>query len=174
MITTPQNSGTTPSPLAVNAFLRQPHFQQFNPQGNLHFSIRAIEAKYHTRHNTAEFQSPSILIFTQNQVSWRISADHGVSENIGTTDKKADKEKIYLFGHVILHRPSQPQSAETTISTSALTIYPQRSFAETNQNVTITQPGTIIHGQGVTANLKTNTIKLLKHSRGTYEAPANS
>ena len=145
----------------VNAFMIEPLYKDYNEQGQLHSELRANQMKHYVRRDTSLFTQPKILIYTDERIPWHITSHYGRSQN-GT-------QKVFLYEKVTLHQPQQPDHPETTIKTSELTVYPDRSFAETDKKVQITRPGTVIHGQGIEANLKTGVVKLLTKSRGIYE-----
>jgi lipopolysaccharide export system protein LptC len=148
------------APIGMNSFMMQPEYQQFNNKGQLHSRLEADQMKHLRPHNISLFTKPRILIYTDDRIPWHITSHYGKSLNGNKT--------IYLYDHVILHQPPQPHHPETTITTSFLTIYPKRALATTDRKVTITRPGSIIHGKGIEANLKTGSIKLLAQSRGIY------
>lgn len=149
------------APGGVNAFMINPTYRDFNKNGTLHSQLSANLMEHYVRHDISVFTKPVILIYTDERIPWHITAEHGKSQN-GT-------KEVLLYNNVILHQPQQPSHPETTINTSELTVYPPRSFAETNKKVKITRPGTVIHGKGIEADLKTGIVKLLTRSRGTYE-----
>lgn len=148
-------------PGGVNAFMIKPTYKAYDKEGQLHSQIDAFQMKHYVRNDTSTFNDPKILIYTDDRIPWHITSKHGKSQN-GT-------KKLFLYDDVVLHQPQQPNHPEITINTSELTIYPARSFAETNKNVQIKRPGTVIHGKGIEANLKKGIVKLLTESRGVYE-----
>lgn len=156
----------TQLPGGVNAFMTQPIYQDYDENGLLHSQLKADLMKHYIRHDSAIFIKPQILIYTDDHIPWHITADYGKSQD--------GKKTVFLYNHVILHQPSEPDHPEITIYTSELTVYPERSFAETNRKVMIKRPDTTIHGKGITANLKTGIVKLLTQSQGTYNPNENN
>ena len=77
------------------------------------------------------------------RVPWYITAEHGKTKN--------GSKRVYLWGHVVIHQPPKKGYPETTIYTSKLTVYPQKSMAKTKERVKIKRPGTLIKGKGMTA-----------------------
>jgi len=144
----------------VNAFMSKAIYTQFDQTGQIHTQMQTKHMKHYAKGNVAFFLEPRILIYTTKRIPWHISSNFGKSEN-GTTT-------IHLWNHVVLHQPQLDNNPETTITTSKITVYPKRSFAKTNQKVTIQRPDSVLKGIGVTADFKTGIIKLLTHSRGIY------
>ena len=145
----------------INAFMTNAVYTQFNKLGQLQTRMQTPNMEHYAKHDTSFFVKPTILIYTSDRIPWYVKSDYGKSQN-GTI-------KVYLWGSVVLHQPQMIDHPETTIYTKALTVYPKRSFAETNEDVTIHRPGSVVKGKGVTANFKTGIIKLLTESRGIYE-----
>ena len=145
----------------INAFMTNATYTQFNKLGQLHTRMQTPNMEHYTENDTSFFIKPRILIYTSNRIPWHIKSDYAKS--------KHGMKKVYLWGNVVLHQPQLENYPETTILTSTLTVYPKRSFAETDQEVTIHRPSSVIKGKGVTANFKTGIIKLLEQSRGVYE-----
>ena len=156
-----QTGNVKTKPNGINAFMTNATYTQFNKLGQIHSRIQTPNMEHYAKNDTSFFIKPVFLIYTDDRVPWHVKSDYGKSQN-GT-------KKVYLWGNVVLHQPQLEDHPETTILTTALTIYPKRSFAKSNQEVTIYRPGSVIKGKGVTANFKTGIIKLLTHSRGVYE-----
>jgi len=148
-------------PGGMNAFMTNATYTQFDKLGQIHTRIKTPNMQHYTEKDTSFFIKPAILIYTNDRIPWHITSDYGKSQN-GTTT-------VYLWSNVVLHQPQLENHPETTILTSAMTLYPKRSFAKTDRKVTIHRPDSVIKGIGVTANFKTGIIKLLTHSRGIYE-----
>jgi lipopolysaccharide export system protein LptC len=102
-----------------------------------------------------------IEVFADKQLTWIINATHGLIEG-----DRADL--IVLSGQVIIKRTATEQKPASTLTTSALMINHKTHQATSNQKVTIDQANTQISGQGLRADLKTGTIKLLSDIKSRY------
>ena len=98
----------------------------------------------------------------QNHVPWIITADNGQSQ--------AGVSQVHLWGNVKLLQPPARNSHNMTMTTSSLIIFPEKQLAQTDQPVVITEPGTVINGVGLRANLNTGEIQLLSQARGVYKS----
>lgn len=146
-----------------DTFMTNVNYYQYDDQGLLQSHLATPKVVHFPHKNTARFEKPRMMIYTEQHIPWYISADHGKSQQgVG---------QVYLWDHVVVHQPQEPNRAATTINTSRMTFYPQKSYAQTDQNVTITRPGSIVRAQGMTADFKQGIITLLSHSRGIYEPP---
>ena len=145
-----------------NAFIHKVDYYQYNDKGDLHSHLVSPYIIHFSRNNSFYFILPHCLIYTSQHEPWAISADRGKSQN--------EIEWIYLWGHVKIHEPPHTKELETTITTKNMIIFPSRSFAQTDQPVTIVRPDSIIKATGMTTDLKHGIIRLISHTLGIYEA----
>lgn len=143
-----------------DAFMTQLNYQAFNKKGKLQVHLKAPEMSHYPLDNSSQFLKPNVVMYTDGGIPWHVSADHGRS--------KQGSKKIYLWGHVVIHQPNRPGLPETTITTSQMTVYPDKQYAETNKDVVITRPGSKTSATGLQADFKTGIFKLLSNSRGHY------
>lgn len=99
---------------------------------------------------------PDYRYNSQGQALWEVSADHG-------TIFHQENNLVVLKGHVIAKRFPNDKLEPLAISTSTLTIDPNKKMATTQAKVTIRQNENVITGMGMRANLKTGAIQLLSH-----------
>ncbi|OGO93076.1 MAG: LPS export ABC transporter periplasmic protein LptC [Coxiella sp. RIFCSPHIGHO2_12_FULL_44_14] len=133
----------------------------YNKQGLLKSQTNAVKTVHYEYQNKTVLTEPRMVAYTENRIPWQIRADQGQMVDGSSI--------IYLEGNVVLHQPEAPTSPETTITTSALTYYPNRSFAESKQEVTIQRPGTTIVAHGMTADLKNGLVNTQSKTRATYD-----
>ena len=145
-----------------NTFMRDVNYYQYDEDGLLHSHLTTTLITHFSYQDSSQFYSPHYLIYTDRRVPWTITATFGKSQH-GT-------QWIYLWDHVKIHEILQSTGPKTTIMTSTLTIFPNLSFAKTNDPVVITRPNALIHAIGMTANLKKGIFYLLSHSQGVYES----
>ena len=148
-----------------NAFIHKVDYYQYNDKGDLHSHLVSPFIIYFSYNNSFYFTLPYCLIYTSQHIPWVISADRGKSQNA--------IESIYLWDHVKIHEPSQSKKLETIITTNSMIIFPNRSFAHTDQPITIVRPDSVIKATGMTTDLKNGIIHLLSHIQGIYETDAN-
>ena len=145
-----------------DAFMMNANYYEYNEQGNFHSHLFTPEIIHYDYKNSSHFQQPHFMVYTDEHIPWYTTADHGQSEE--------GLDWIHLWGHVVIHQPPRPLYPETTIKTSSVTLHPMKSFAETEEAVTITRPESVVAGVGMTADFKKGIMTLLSHSRGVYEA----
>ncbi|HVV68782.1 MAG TPA: LPS export ABC transporter periplasmic protein LptC [Gammaproteobacteria bacterium] len=152
------NKATTP-----DAFMIGMHYTQFDIQGQWKSNFDAERMVHYGAEDTEIFNKPFLVSRDENQQTWIINAKTGTAKNSGTT--------VYLKDNVQVQRLDNLKQKNLDLTTSALTAYPKRHFLETNQPVTIVQPGNITHAVGLTANMETGDINLLSNARGVYQPP---
>ena len=108
---------------------------------------------------TMEMQAPLFLIPDPNGLHWTVQSKQGwVSE---------DREHVKLTGNVLAIGPRNvPQP--TKIASQQLNVYPKTKLAAAPGAVTITQPGSILRGHGLTVNLANKQYELKSQVRARY------
>lgn len=144
----------------MNAFMHGLNVIQYDLKGNIQISISAPISKHYPKDDLLYLSHPKVIVYTEDRIPWDISADYGNSTH--------NHQIVKLWGHVKLHQPENQHSVETTIDTEALTFYPKKSLVLSDEKVSIAQPGSLIEGRGINADLKNGIIQLLSQSRGRY------
>lgn len=157
--TAAHNSTDTPDSFMVNAT-----YLRMDQNGNLHNKIFVTKMLHYTNNNMSDFTNPKVIIYGKDQSPWNITANYGQSE--------AGIEKVYLWNNVKIHQAASTNNSEMTITTTKLTIFPQTQSAETDQPITIIQPGEQVNSVGLKANLQKGEVQLLSQAKGVYQATA--
>jgi len=123
-------------------------------------TFTATKVLNYKQNNKSNFDNPFIIHYVPNAPSWHISAKHGQSLD--------DNQTIILTVNVKVHQLPGPNSHNATLTTTKLTYYPKKALVITHQPVVITQPGSIVHAIGLTADLNKNVIKLISKVHGQY------
>lgn len=137
-------------------------YDQYDAFGLLTSHLTAPVARHYSFNNSSTFEKPDIIIFNQERVPWHITAEQGSSAN-GT-------DVVDLAGDVVIYRSAKGNDPETTIRTTAATLYLGKQEAETNQAVTIIQPHSVTQSIGMKTDFKTGVTQLSANARVVYEA----
>jgi lipopolysaccharide export system protein LptC len=157
-----------PQPLAnpsrhPDAFMINASYYEYDAQGLLHSHLFTPKVLHFKFQNSAQFIHPNFMIYTdKTQSPWYITANHGISRD--------GVNWVYLWDNVQIHQPQQPDNLPTNITTDNVTIFPNQSVAQTEEDVTISRPDSIVKARGMQTNFKTGVVELLSHSRGIYAA----
>lgn len=154
------NQADTPDAFMINA-----SYLRLDQDGNPHSRIYTPKMIHYAANDVSHFMSPHIIMYGKDDAPWDITSDKGNSES-GVT-------QIHLHDNVKIHQPAGPNNNELTMTTTSLTIHPNTKTAETDQAVTIIQPGTVITSVGLQADLKKGEVDLLSQAKGIYEAVTN-
>lgn len=145
----------------VQSFMTNVHATAYDKLGHVKDVLVSPRVTHLYKDNTTLADHPYVTATAKSGPPWQIHAEHGKLLN--------GKEEVQLWGNVNITQPAGIGSQNTTLLTSKITYYPQRKFAETDQPVTIMQPGTVIHGIGMTADLNKGLINILHHTQGQYD-----
>lgn len=157
----------TPQPTRVSTstqpdfFMTTASYTDFNQEGEIHSQIATAKITHFANNDSYFFENPYLLIFSPDQMPWIITAKNGKSEH--------GKEKVYLWDNVLLHQDASKKNSETTITTTALTVYPLSKTATTDKPITINQGGSIMTATGASADFKVSKVSLLSKVVGKYQ-----
>ncbi len=153
-------STSTNSPNNPDQFMNGAILNRMDITGKLQDQFSAEHLVHYIKNNATYFTHPNLLVFKQNQPPWHITADYGHAVH--------GDDVIDVDQNVRIEQAASSARAHTVITTTALTIYPVKKLATTNQLVTAIQPGAKITAIGLRADMLHNTIDLLSQVRGYY------
>ncbi|MFN3235015.1 MAG: LPS export ABC transporter periplasmic protein LptC [Gammaproteobacteria bacterium] len=152
------------SPYATDAFMSQVEIKQFSTTGQVKYHMTTPQLNHIPHQNSTHMQTPHFAIYDANGTAWLITADDGQATN--------GNDVIHLKGHVRIHHDATKNDKETTLLTTEATYFPEKHFAQTDKNIKMLQPGTILKAKGMTADMNKSTIKLLSNVQGEYTPDA--
>ena len=126
-------------------------------EGKESFTLRAPMLRETPGDRTMELEAPLFLLPDAEGKHWKVRSDSGwVSE---------DRKEIRLKGNVDANSPEGTRPVN--MKTRQLNVFPNTSRASSPAVVTITQPGSILRGRGLEADLADKRYTLLSqvHSR---------
>jgi LPS export ABC transporter protein LptC len=163
LLTTPTNEKAN-QPTTPDAFMTGMRYTQFDLDGKWKSSFDAEHMVHYSAEDTALFDKPRLVSRDQHRETWIISANHSTNKHGGNT--------VYLKDNVQIQRFDATNQKNLDLTTTAMIAYPNRHIIETNQPVIITQPGTVVHAIGMTANMDTGDVHLLSATNGVYQKTA--
>lgn len=152
----PEQSGQEAQPDLVALSVKQ---DSFNDKGELQYRLQATRMLQFLDAGHNRMEQPDVLFFRQQTPAWKSTADEAHSDASG--------EELHLQGNVLFVQQDEPRGA--ILSTSALTLYPRKSRASTDEKVLIRQPGVRVEAQGLEADLNTNTLQLKHQVTSLYD-----
>lgn len=134
-----------------------------NKQGLPALKVFTPRMVHYLENDTTGILKPHVIVYRNSPQPWHINSDYAFAYQ-GTT-------QINFQNHVVINHLADISNPATVLQTSAITVFPDKQIATTRQPVIIQQPGTIVHGIGMLANLNDGTVKLLSAAQGQYNAP---
>ena len=125
-------------------------YTKFEQNGNISNQFSTSKITHFKHQNNYIFDNPNLKMYNENDAPWHITATKGKS--------KQGKSTIYLWDNVKL-----VQNSDFDITTSALTVHPDRKFASTNKPITIVQNGSVAKAIGATADFNKGVVTLLSN-----------
>jgi lipopolysaccharide export system protein LptC len=152
----------TPTQEIADVVLTHPTLISTDKIGRITAQFSATMLWHYKENNRSTFTKPVAYYYPEKKPAWEMIADNGEALN--------GDAMVNLWDHVWLHQNADNTTKSMTLTTSKMTIYPQRKFAENNVALQITQPGLIVNAVGFTADFKSNQVKLLSQTKAYYAA----
>ena len=141
-------------------FMTNVHGIKLDKFGKPHDEIFSPMMKHYEKDDMTTGDTPKLIFYGQKGPPWHITSDHGQMLN--------GNQKIILWDNVIIKQIPGPGSRNATLTTTKIYFYPDTSLANTDQPVTLTEPGSIMNGIGMQADLNKGTMKILSKTEGMY------
>lgn len=132
-----------------------------NETGKLQDKLEAAVLTHYPTGDLTNFTQPHFTIMRENEAPWVLTADEGQAHD--------GIDTIKLWGHVVLTQAGGLENLPTTITTSAITIFPKKEYAETDQAAKATQPDRMMQAIGMVVHFKTGIVDLASNVQGQYK-----
>ena len=144
-------------------YLNQFKATEYRTSGQVRYYFVADQAQHFPDGDYTLVERPDVTLYDERGLPWLTRAMKGrVTTNY---------ETVKLWDQVVMQRDTPADPLELT--TRAMTLFPQRDFAETEQAVLITSLNSRITGTGMKAYLDQERVELLDDVKVTHEpAPA--
>jgi LPS export ABC transporter protein LptC len=144
-----------------DAYAEQVKLTRMDESGQLNDQIYSAKLTYYAATQTSLLTMPKVLMFVTGKAPWHMQADYAQAQHKSKT--------IQLWGNVKLDQTALDRQQTTlSISTSALTLFPQQREIKTQQTVTLVQPNSFIQAIGLYADIKQGIVQLLNKTQGRY------
>ncbi len=153
-------STATNSPKNPDQFMNGAIFNRMDAAGKLQDQFTSDYLVHFIQNNTTYFSHPNLMVFNNNEPPWHITSDYGYAI-------QGDKI-INIEQNVRIEQAGSKARPQTLITTTKMTVYPDKKLAVTDQFVTATQPGATVTAVGLRADMLHNTVDLLSQVHGYY------
>ncbi|VVN72661.1 LPS export ABC transporter periplasmic protein LptC [Pseudomonas fluorescens] len=141
---------------AINA-----HSVQFLPDGKLQYEMTADKVEHLKATDVTLLTKPDLNLYRGTTYPWHVQSERGEVNSGGT--------EVELIDSVRIAR-TDDKKRTTIITSSRMTVFPEKQYAQTEQAVRIDGAGGVSTGNGMKAYLKESRIHLLSNVRGQYES----
>ncbi|MDD0972767.1 LPS export ABC transporter periplasmic protein LptC [Pseudomonas fontis] len=146
---------------AIDYYAINAHSVQFLPDGKLQYEMTADKVEHLKASEVTLLTTPDLQMYRGTPYPWHVQSVRG--------EVNPDGSEVELIDSVRIAR-TDDKDRTTIITSSRMTVFPQKQYAQTEQDVRIDGAGGVTTGKGMKAYLKDSRINLLSNVRGQYEA----
>lgn len=146
---------------AIDYYATNAYSVQFLPDGKVQYEMTSDKVEHLKASEVTLLTNPDLNLYRGTEFPWHVTSKRGEVNPDGT--------EVELIDSVRVAR-TDAQNRETIITSSRMTVFPQKQYAQTEQDVRIDGAGGVSTGKGMKAYLKESRIHLLSNVRGQYEA----
>lgn len=150
----------TNSPNEPDAYMENVNATILNKEGLPSMKIESPKMIHYADNDTTRISQPHITVYRQSPEPWYINSDFARATQ--------GVDQILFWSNVVIHHAKDIDNPTTTMTTTSLTVFPNRQLASTDEAITVTQPDATVHAIGMLANMNDGTVKLLSNARGEY------
>ncbi|MCO7516963.1 LPS export ABC transporter periplasmic protein LptC [Pseudomonas guariconensis] len=146
---------------AIDYYAINAHSVQFLPDGKLQYEMTADKVEHLKASEVTLVTKPDLHLYRGTPYPWHVQSERA--------EVNPDGSEVELIDKVRVARTDDKQR-DTIITTTRMTVFPQKQYAQTEQAVRIDGAGGTTTGKGMKAYLKDGRMDLLSNVRGQYEA----
>lgn len=141
---------------------KEVEYHELNPDGTLHYRLNAARIEQYYEHELTEMQAPRVHLLSADQPPWDIESKLGSIKQ--ATTRGGAKEAIVFLTDAVEMVQERPGNGTMTVRSEVFQLFPDRQYAQTNQDVIIdTEVGRTV-AAGMVANLDTGILTLSSDS----------
>lgn len=145
---------------SIDFFVVNPHTQQFKEDGSQSYRIRASRLEHLKETDVTLLTMPDLLLYSADQPPWHVQSKLGEVSPAG--------EQVELIEDVRVQH-TDAKNRETLLTSSRMTVFPDKEYAETSQPVKIEAANGVTTATGMKAYLNEGRVNLLSNVRGQHE-----
>jgi lipopolysaccharide export system protein LptC len=134
---------------------------QYLPDGKLQYEMTSDKVEHLKATEVTLLTKPDLQMYRGTAFPWHVQSERGEVNPDGT--------EVELIDSVRISRTDE-KNRNLLITTTRMTVFPQKQYAQTDQDVRIDGAGGVTTGKGMKAYLKDGRMNLLSNVRGQYEA----
>ena len=145
----------------IDWYATNTHTIQYLPDGKVQYEMTSDKVEHLKATEVTLLTNPDLNLYRGTEFPWHVTSKRGEVNPDGT--------EVELIDSVRVAR-TDAKNRDTVITSSRMTVFPQKQYAQTEQDVRIDGAGGVSTGKGMKAYLKESRIHLLSNVRGQYEA----
>lgn len=146
---------------AIDFYATNTYTVQYQADGKLHYELTADKVEHIKASDITLMTSPNMNLFRGTELPWKIRSERGEVSPGGT--------EVELIERVRVDR-TDAKGRPTVLTTSRLTVFPEKEYAQTQQAVRIVAANGVTTAQGMKAYMNDGRMLLLSNVRGQHEA----
>ena len=117
-----------------DVYMRDATITQYAPSGAVKYRLASTRMRHFERDALTRLTDPDLWLYNDAQPPWQIRSAHGyIRQN---TSQRDEEEVIFLREKVVVHQRHE-DGRHVRLRAPALYLYPDRQYAETDQDVII-------------------------------------
>jgi len=146
---------------AIDYYALNARSLQYLPDGKLQYEMTADKVEHVKASEVSLLTKPDLQMYRGTAYPWHVQSERG--------EVNPDGSEVELIDSVRIARTDEKKRT-TVITSSRMTVLPQKQYAQTQQAVRIDGAGGVTTGKGMKAYLKDGRMDLLSNVRGQYES----
>ncbi|MES2869802.1 MAG: LPS export ABC transporter periplasmic protein LptC [Pseudomonadota bacterium] len=146
---------------AIDYYALNARSLQYLPDGKLQYEMTADKVEHVHVSEITLLTQPDLQMYRGTTYPWHIQSKRG--------EVNPDGSQVELIDSVRVARTDE-KNRSTIITSTRMTVFPQKQYAQTEQAVRIDGAGGVTTGKGMKAYLKDGRMDLLSNVRGQYES----
>ena len=145
----------------IDFFVENARTRQFQIDGLLRYELTTERLEHIKSSDVTLLTQPDLLLYKNGELPWHVRSERGEVSPQGT--------QVELIDAVRTER-TDARGRQTILTTSRLSVFPEREYAETEQAVRIETVNGVTTANGMQAFLNDGRLLLLSNVRGQHEA----
>ncbi|WNW11730.1 LPS export ABC transporter periplasmic protein LptC [Pseudomonas sp. DTU_2021_1001937_2_SI_NGA_ILE_001] len=146
---------------AIDYYVINARSVQYLPDGKVQYEMTADKVEHLKATEVSLVTTPDLQMYRGTLYPWHVQSTRAEVSPSG--------DQVELIDNVRVARTDEKQRA-TIITSSRMTVFPQKQYAQTEQAVKIDAAGGVSTAVGMKAYLKDGRMDLLSKVRGQYDA----
>lgn len=134
--------------------------QQFQADGKLRYTMTTTKLEHLKASDITLLDKPDLHLYRGTQYPWHVSSEKG--------EVAPEGKQVELINRVRVAR-TDAKGRPTIITSSRMTVFPDKEYAQTQQAVRIEAANGVTTAQGMKAYMNDGKINLLSNVRGQHE-----